>query len=781
MATIRQEFTITGAVQGVGFRPFVYRLAQELGLTGWVKNTAAGVIIQVEGEPFGVQTFAQRLPREKPVISLIQSLQQRAIAPQGDTQFQILASGGGAKTALVLPELATCDQCLGDIGDRHNRRYRYPFTNCTNCGPRYSIIEALPYDRPHTAMKGFPMCDQCQREYDDPSDRRFHAQPNACPQCGPQLALWNQRGEVLAEKHRALEATAQTLAQGKIVAVKGLGGFHLMVAAHHGAAIATLRQRKQRPAKPLAIMVKNLAQAQTLCQISETEAALLRSPQAPIVLLAQRSGKAIAPNVAPQNPHLGVMLPYTPLHHLLLQAVDFPLVATSGNFSQEPICIDENEALERLQTIADLWLVHNRPIVRPVDDSVVRVVAGKPQILRRARGYAPMPIPCDFPPDLKPSHPELLAVGGHFKNTIAIASRGQVFLSQHIGDLGNPQAQQAFHHTLGSLAQLYDFQAEVVSCDRHPDYHSTQFAHSLGLPVSGIQHHYAHIMAVIAEHHLQNHRVLGVAWDGTGYGEDGTIWGGEFFLMGPQTPNQPIGRLLPFPLVGGNRAAKEPRRSALGLLNTLFPDSPQYRHYLGQLPSLQQAFTAAELKILSQCLQRKIQTFTTSSMGRFFDGVAALLGLTMINEFEGQGAMNLEFHARHSGPVEPYPWTLKSGKIPETSPSVFDFYVDWRSLILQVINDHLNQVSLEIIATKFHHTLGDIILKIAQKYGCDRVVFGGGCFQNRYLLEHLITIFPPQGITPHWPQIVPPNDGAIAFGQIVATLEKLSKMKGRSA
>ena len=486
----RLRIIVRGAVQGVGFRPFIYRLATGAGLKGRVNNSAQGVFIEVEGSRAGLEAFLLRVEAEKPPLSSIQSLEASWLDPVGYVGFEIRQSeSGGAKTTLVLPDIATCPDCLGEVFDPGNRRYGYPFTNCTNCGPRFSIIEALPYDRPNTSMKGFTMCPQCQAEYDDPRDRRFHAQPNACPVCGPQLELWDQKGDVLPGGNcGAIAAAADAIRQGQIVAVKGLGGFHLMVAAHHDEAIRRLRQLKHREEKPFAVMFPSLSAIKAACEVSPLEERLLRSPEAPIVLLRRihvsritHHVSALSPLLAPGNPNLGVMLPYTPLHHLLLSALGFPVVATSGNLSDEPICTDEHEALQRLGGIADLFLVHNRPIVRHVDDSIVRVMMGRELVLRRARGYAPLPV--RFPPAIgnvqSAIDKSVLAVGAHLKNTVALSVGAQVFISQHIGDLETDQAHEAFRRVIADFEDLYESRPAIIAADAHPDYLSTKFARDL--------------------------------------------------------------------------------------------------------------------------------------------------------------------------------------------------------------------------------------------------------------------------------------------------------------
>lgn len=751
----RLRLTLTGAVQGVGFRPFVYRLAIEFQLKGWVKNSSSGVTIEVEGDRPILERFVQRLQSENPPPSFIQTLESVWLEPVGYQQFDIQTStrGESTKSAIVLPDLATCADCLAEIFDPHNRRYRYPFTNCTHCGPRYSIIEGLPYDRHRTTMREFRMCPACQSEYDNPGDRRFHAQPNACPVCGPHLALWETTGNVAATGDRALREAANALRSGKIIAVKGLGGFHLIVDARNPDAVTRLRQRKRRPDKPLAVMYPSIECMRQDCWVSELEAGWLRSPQAPIVLLRRLpdSGNSpvvadsLAPAVAPGNPYLGVMLPYTPLHHLLLAELGFAVVATSGNLSDEPICIDEAEAVQRLGTIADGFLVHDRPIARSVDDSVVRMMGDGQMVLRRSRGYAPLPIPI---PDLTSP---ILAVGGHLKNTIAIALEGQAFVSQHIGDLATPQAYAAFQTTIDRLSSIYNFIPEAIACDAHPDYRSTQFAQQQKCPVFPVQHHYAHVLACMAEHRLTP-PVLGVAWDGTGYGLDGTIWGGEFLYIHERGFDR-VAHWRSFPLPGGDRAVKEPRRVALGLLYELFGDAAFSQTHLLPLHS----FSPSEFFLLQTALQKGLNAPRTSSVGRLFDAIASLTGLYQTTTFEGQGAMALEFA------ITPSEACYSLDVIPGNP-----IQLNWEPLIRELLVDLEMGQLISCISAKFHNTIVEGLLAIAQKFLDIPIILTGGCFQNKDLLERSIFRLRQAGLSPYWHSQIPPNDGGIALGQILA-------------
>ncbi len=765
----RLSFNIRGVVQGVGFRPFIYRLARELQLTGWVNNSVRGVSIEVEGTYEHLHVFQQRLQTEKPPRSQIHGIESAWLEPVGYAEFCIRTSETGSeieghklKSAIVLPDLATCPDCRHEIFDPSDRRYRYPFTNCTNCGPRYSIIEALPYDRTGTTMKDFQMCPTCRAEYTDPHSRRFHAQPNACAHCGPQVELWDRDGKILVRGDRALLETATQIEQGKILAVKGLGGFHLIVDARNPEAVSQLRLRKQRPHKPFALMYPSLEQIQADCIVSELEANLLRSPEAPIVLLRKKtkpklSCDAVCDAVAPDNPYLGVILPYTPLHHLLLASLQFPIVATSGNLADEPICIDEREALERLGNIADLFLVHNRPIVRPVDDAIVRIIADRPQVLRRARGYAPLPIP--HTPQLTSHSPaKILALGGYLKNTIALGFDAQIFLSQHIGDLETVPAFEHFQRIISSLSSIYEFQPEAIACDAHPDYLSSQFAQKLGrqldIPVIPVQHHYAHVLACMVDNQIMP-PALGIAWDGTGYGLDGTIWGGEFFRITSLTWER-IAHFRAFPLPGGDKAVKQPRRAALGLLWEMFGEEIQSMSELNPL----QAFSPYELNAIATMLSKRLNAPLTSSAGRLFDAIASLLGICQQASFEGQAAMALEFMLDDREVEEYYEFDLQ-GKI-----------IDWAPMVIAILQDLEHQILPNQISAKFHNTLVEIIIAVARRSGESQVVLTGGCFQNKYLTERAIQRLREEGFFPYWHQHIPPNDGAIAAGQVAAALRQ---------
>ncbi len=755
----RARVTVRGTVQGVGFRPFVYRLATEMHLAGWVRNSADGVRIEVEGPRLELDRFVTRLENERPVHAVIRECAVEFDRRAGLHGFHIRDSDRrGPVSTRILPDFATCPECRRELFDPANRRHRYPFTNCTLCGPRFSIIECLPYDRPHTTMKRFTMCPDCEAEYRDPADRRFHAQPNACPRCGPQLALRDPIGRTLACREDALSETVRRLRRGAIVALKGVGGFQLLVDARNQAAVQRLRQRKQRPAKPFAVMFPDLAAIRQECSVSSREAAMLTDATAPIVLLRRRRptgstrpGRALAAAIAPGNPRIGAMLPYSPLHLLLLADLGFPVVATSGNLSDEPICIDEEEAIERLGGIADVFLVHNRPIARPLDDSVVRELLGEEQVLRRARGHAP------FPVQVAEALPPILGFGAHLKNTVAVSVGRDIHLSQHVGDLSTPQAREVFRRTAADLPRLFGVEPELAVCDLHPGYDSTRLARSGPRQVISVQHHFAHVLACIAEHDLRE-PVLGVCWDGTGYGADGTIWGGEFLRVTPQGFER-FGRFRPFPLPGGGEAAREPRRSALGLLHRLGDETTLHD---ARLPAVC-AFTTSERRTLLQMLDRRIDAVDTSSVGRLFDAVASLTGLCQENGYDGQAATAVEF-AVTAGEDRPYPVAL-------TGEDPVEF--DWRPMLRALLADVRAEAPVGRIAARFHETLVHALVAAAHRAGLRDIVLTGGCFQNHWLAETAARRLQAAGFRPHWPQRIPPNDGGIALGQVIAAARAL--------
>lgn len=739
----RFRLTVRGAVQGVGFRPFVLRLARELGLGGWTFNFSGGVIIEAEGGERGLEAFRERLASERPAASEIKGLEIEELPPVGATQFEIRESApDGAKSAWIVPDLATCPECLRELFDPSNRRHLYPFINCTHCGPRFSIIEALPYDRPNTTMREFAMCPECEREYHNPADRRFHAQPNACAKCGPHLELWDSSGQMISGPSTALRAAAESIRLGQIVALKGIGGFQLLVDARDENAVRRLRERKKREEKPFAVLFPSLASLAEACRISELEKQLLTSRASSIVLLERLAGRAmLAPAVAPGNPNLGAMLPYSPLHHLLARELPFPVVATSGNLSDEPICIDEREAASRLRGIADVFLVHNRKIARHMDDSVARVLCGAEAVLRAGRGYAPLSLTVDDA-RMEPA----LAVGAHLKNTVALGAGGQIFLSQHIGDLETQPAFAAFQRSAADLPRLYDVQPRQCVCDLHPEYLSTKFAARQSAAPMAVQHHYAHALACLADNGASG-PALCVCWDGAGWGTDNTIWGGEFLLVNADGFER-FAHLRTFRLAGGDVAARQPRRAALGI---------EYEIGGGGPASRASYFTESERRMLERMLVRGINAPLTSSAGRLFDAVASLIGTRQRTSFEGQAAMELEYSLQ-PGVEESYGFELRPGR-----PAV----IDWERMIRELLDD-AGKLPAGVISAKFHNTLTEMIVETARAAGERTVALSGGCFQNKYLTERAVRRLREESFAPLWHRRLPPNDGGIAAGQILA-------------
>lgn len=734
MGLQRLRVHLAGAVQGVGFRPFVYRLATELGLNGWVLNSSSGLVVEVEGPAEFLERFLVRLDQERPAAAVVLTREVSHLEPVGLERFVIRASDEEEdRTAALLPDLATCPQCLREIRDPDDRRFRYPFTNCTACGPRFTIILDIPYDRPRTTMRAFEMCPSCLAEYTDPANRRFHAQPNACPKCGPRLwlepASRQSNGFATAEGHEAVAAAVDALRQGRILALKGIGGFQLLADAGNADAVGRLRRRKHREEKPFALMAPSVELVRRFAEVSEAEEQLLRSPAAPIVLLRPLAGNGLAPNVAQSSPYLGFMLPYSPLHHLLMQEAGFPVVATSGNQSDEPIAIDNQEAKTRLAEIADLFLLHDRPIARPCDDSVARVTRGRVSLVRRARGYAPLPVLI--------SHrlPRVLAVGGHLKNTVAIGLGRQVFLSQHVGDLDTAEARAAFERAMEDLCRLYRFQPQLIACDLHPDYASTRWARAQGLPVLAVQHHQAHVAACAAENDLRG-EYLGVGWDGTGFGLDGMVWGGEFFLA-DGARFQRVAHLLPFRLPGGEAAVREGWRVAAALeYEALGPD-------------------AVENPLIRRMIERGVNSPLSTSAGRLFDAVASMAGVARVNRFEGQAAMQLERAIGRLGIRDCYPLDEKDG------------VADWRPLVAAIHEDVRRGEAVDRISAKFHNALAAWIVRVAERVGVNQVALSGGVFQNSYLTERAVSELESRGFRVATHQRVPANDGGLALGQAV--------------
>ncbi len=751
MTTIKEHLAIEikGRVQGIGFRPFVYRLAKKYQQSGWVANCTNGLSISIEGSPVQQQSFLEDLQHRSPPLAEIQSLLISHKQLHHFDDFLIKKSKThGKNSAFALPDISPCTKCLAELLNPQSRFYRYPFISCCQCGPRYSIMTQQPYDRVRTSMTEFSACKHCLSDYSSPENRRFHSQTIACPLCGPQLNLLDHSGNNIALAGDALQKAVDCLKQGKIVAVKGVGGFQFLVDACHSDAVNRLRTRKRRPEKPFAMMVNNLAGAKLLCKISKIEKQALTSHATPIVLLRRLQGGYISDAVAPDNSLFGLMLPSSPLHHLLLNDFNSPLVVTSGNRSGEPICITDFEALDRLSGIADYFLSHDREVIRPLDDSIIRVINNKATLLRRARGHVPIPV------TISHSIPEQLAVGGQMKNTIAISQGHQLILSQHLGELDSLASQRLFQQTLIDSQRFYSISAETVIHDYHPDYHSTVMANQLPIRHKAVQHHQAHIFSCMAEHDLRP-PVLGFAWDGTGLGPDKMIWGGESLLVNRQKV-QRYACFKSFPLVGGDKAAKEPRRSALGLLYEIYSDKLFKQKNLEFLSS----FSQQEQHVLQQSLNKQINVSYTSSAGRLFDGVSSLLGLCQINHFEGQAAMLLEQKANQGMTEDSYPYLILKDQ---------PFQIDWQPMMSEILQD-LADSSHSNIAAKSHNTLAEMMLSLAILAQQQKIVLSGGCFQNAYLTEQCVKKLETAGFTVYTHEKVPPNDGGLALGQLYSTV-----------
>ena len=750
----RKHIQVRGIVQGVGFRPFVYKLAKSLGLTGFVFNSSAGVTIEIEGGESELDEFLRTLKNDPPQLAEIAQITVSDIDAQGSTGFSILSSREEAgEFALISPDAGTCDACWRDFGDPANRRFGYPFTNCTHCGPRYTIIRDLPYDRATTTMSSFVMCGDCRAEYENPADRRFHAQPNACPVCGPSLALVETGAPFsFTDARNSLPIIRQTralLRAGKIVAVKGLGGFLLACDATNDSAIAELRRRKRRPHKPFALMARDLRSVRELCEVSAEDEVALLSARRPIVILPRRGGSVLPVGLAPGDQTLGVMLPYTPLHYLLFS--DSPqsesefvaLVMTSGNLSEEPIVIENREAMQQLGAVADWFLLHNRDIATRVDDSVTRIFEGRERVLRRARGFVPQTI------ELGVGMEEVLAFGGELKNTFCLTKDRYAILSQHIGDLENYETMQFFEETLSNLKHVFKVVPSAVAYDLHPGYMSTRMAMASGIERKvGVQHHHAHIASCMAENHLRG-KVLGVAMDGTGFGTDGKVWGGEFLVadFAGFTRRAHLRNVL---LPGGDAAVRQPWRMALSYLRDA---------YGSQMPQTLTCFDGKQVGLVDAMLTRRIQTVETSSCGRLFDAVAALLGLAPEVTFEGQAAIALEALAE-PGIDHVYDFEIEPGE-----PSILDF----RPVIVAIVGDIARGRRVTEISACFHNTLsiaiGEMCSRIGKSDGLDRVCLSGGSFQNLYLLGGTVVELRRRGFGVFLHAQVPANDGGLSLGQ----------------
>ncbi|MBZ5565209.1 MAG: carbamoyltransferase HypF [Acidobacteriia bacterium] len=758
---VRKAISVAGIVQGVGFRPSVYRLAIERRLTGFITNTAAGVSIEIEGEKEAVEEFLAQLPAAAPPLARITEIHVKEIACNHDAEFRILPSRTGEeRRALISPDVALCDDCLHEMLDPADRRYRYPFINCTNCGPRYTIVRDIPYDRARTSMAVFAMCANCRREYDDPLDRRFHAQPNACWECGPRVELWDGTGRKIIGDDPIREAAAR-LADGRIVAVKGLGGFHLAVDATNSDAVARLREAKRRVDKPFAIMAADFAAAEQCCQVDALSAGLLKKPERPIVLLRKKELCPIADAVAPFHHDLGVFLPYTPLHHLLFADGQFrALVMTSGNISEEPIAIENQEALTRLRGIADFFLVHNRDILLRCDDSVARVVGGRVRQARRSRGYVPAPV------FLGEDLPPVLAVGGELKNTICLTRSREAFLSQHIGDLENLESYRFFESTIESLKRILEIEPKVLAYDLHPDYFSTRWALAqTGVERVGVQHHHAHIASCMAENHLDG-RVIGFALDGTGYGTDGRIWGGEL-LMATYADFERLAHLDDVPMPGGAAAINEPWRMAVGYLAKYFGE--EFLDW--DIPFVRQ-LDQRQVRILLRAVERGVNSPLTSSCGRLFDAVAALVGVRQRVNYEAQAAIELEASIPPDANEDvAYPFDVGedgTGWIVNPAP-----------MLRALLSDLRAGVPVGVLSRRFHLGLVSALAATAERVrrqcGLDRVCLSGGTFQNVFLFENLVRHLTAAGFKVFTHAEVPAGDGGLSLGQALVAAHRVRR------
>lgn len=747
MVSVRQRFTVRGIVQGVGFRPFVYRIALAHHLTGFVSNSTDGVVIEAQGSVLDLDKFQNDLQNKAPSLALINGIEVEAMALAGDNSFVIKPSARlGRADTLISPDIAICRDCLTEFLDSSDRRFLYPFINCTQCGPRYTIVKNIPYDRPFTTMHNFTMCATCQEEYEAPESRRFHAQPNACPDCGPQLDLLDSDKVSLVQKRAAAYLAAEEMGKGKIVAIKGLGGFHLAVDATNDEAVNRLRRRKGRKMKPFAVMAADLTIARKLCRLTSEEEDLLVSPTAPIVLAPKRKDNDIAEAVAPNNDLLGVMLPYTPLHHLLFREKLETMVMTSANFSEEPLCTDNDEATKRLQNIADLFLVHDRDIFIPNDDSVVIRLAGKIRPVRRSRGYVPSPI------QLTDSGPPVLAAGGELKNNICLLKQDKAFISQHLGDLKNPEGYALFQKTTKHLVRIFSTEPKLVAHDLHPEFFSTRWAtEEQTCPTLAVQHHHAHLVACLAENNNPG-PAIGLIMDGTGYGTDGTIWGGEV-LIGDSAKFNRYASLEPMPLPGGDMAVKEPWRIALGYL---------FAEFGARIPNLPFLEEHPEADQVLEILAKDLNCPKTTSCGRLFDAVAAMSGGLQKIDYEAQAA--IEF--------------MQAGGHAVGRPFVHDIVEGDNRLILSIgplIRDVAQAVQLgenrEKISRRFHLTLIQFLLKAAirarQDSGINTVALSGGAFQNQILFPGVVEELEKEGFQVLTHTQLPTNDGCLSFGQAV--------------
>ncbi len=775
---------VTGVVQGVGFRPFVHRLAIRHGLAGWARNESGEVFVEVEGTARAVEAFVEDLRGEAPVLARIDTLDSEAVPPRGATGFRVLESRATEGRLPVSPDVATCEACQSELFDPADRRYRYPFITCTDCGPRYTVIEEMPYDRVRTAMRAFPQCPACRREYTDPANRRFHSETNSCPECGPRVWLTGPDGNPLEDGAAAIEAAAAMLEDGEVVAARGLGGYHLACDASSEAAVRRLRSRKVRDEKPLAVMVRDLEAARRLCRVGPVEESVLTGAERPIVLLRSRNDCGLAPSISPGLDTVGVMLAYTPLHLLLLDRVGRPLVMTSGNLSELPICTSNAEAEDKLASVADGFLMHDRDIVARYDDSVVRVMGEAPVFVRRARGYAPLPVPLPIA-----SPRPLLAVGPHLKNTFSLVAADSAFVSQHVGDLENVETLDHYREALLRFRALFRIDPEIAVRDLHPGYLSSRIAEEMGLPrVIEVQHHHAHVAAVAGEHGVTD-PVIGVAFDGTGYGDDGHTWGAELLLADLEGYSR-LAQLRYAPMPGGDLAARAPWRVAAGYAS-LEPE------WAGSFESAFRGVPGEARRIVEAQIERRLNAPLASSMGRLFDAAAVVLGGRLEASYEGQAAMELEALASRylaalatgsADPEEVITSLPKRARLPQIEfpvdhPVGAPAAMDPVPLLAELGERRSAGEDAGLLAVAFHATVGETTVELAatacREHGIARVALGGGVFQNSLLLAIVGRGLEERGLEVLLPERLGPNDGCVSYGQAVVAAARLADEQGR--
>ena len=758
---MRIRVTLEGVVQGVGFRPFVYRLATSLNLKGYTLNSREGVVIEVEGKKEQIKKFLFQLEKSAPPLANITRRKIIHLSPQGYKKFLVKESQNKERgNLLIAPDVSICSVCQKEVLAPSNRRYQYPFINCTDCGPRFTIIKNLPYDREKTTMQKFKMCSFCQEEYEEPTNRRYHAQPNGCEKCGPEVTLVKSPGFIVHTKGKvAIKETIKLLKEGEIVAIKGLGGFHLICDATNEKAVKRLRRRKKRPSKPLALMALDVKSIRKFCVVKQGEENLLKSPQRPILLLRKLSGSPLASSIAPKNNYLGVMLPYTPLHYLVLKSNLLAIIATSGNLRDEPMVIENEEAIKKLSSITSHFLLHNRDIYNRCDDSILEIRGKGESFIRRARGYVPLPI--ELPFELK----EILATGAELKNTFCLTRGNLAFLSQHIGDLKDYESLKFYEEAIERFKKLFEIKPKIIAYDLHPDYFSTRYAfdHSSNCRAIGIQHHYAHIASCMAENGIkEKEKVIGVAFDGTGYGNDKRIWGGEFFVCNYHDFKR-IAHLKYLPLPGGDKAIEEPYRMAISYLffsfGNDFPEIEFTKRWRKKIP------------LVLSMIKQKVNSPLTSRMGRFFDAVSSILGIRNFSTYEGQAAMELQAEAERAQRLnlKGYNYKMERNK---------DIYIIEPELIIRgIVKDLENEVSKTSVALKFHYTIAQIIESVCQeireKTEINKVCLSGGVFQNGLLTELTGRGLEKGGFKLYLQRKVPANDGGICLGQaVIANFQK---------